>query len=80
MKENYFTRFKHYADTSSAVFSAIGESSEVLDFAWERAVLSKGDYLTSTTADRFNLLSSRTNKNNVERDHSWHRLLRQDSN
>ena len=80
VKENYFTRFKHYADTSSAVFSAIGESSEVLDFAWERAVLSKGDYLTSTTADRFNLLSSRTNKNNVERDHSWHRLLRQDSN
>lgn len=43
-------------------------------------MLSKGDYLTSTTADRFNLLSSRTNKNNVERDHSWHRLLRQDSN
>lgn len=79
-KENYFTRFKHYADTSSAVFSAIGESSEVLDFAWERAVLSKGDYLTSTTADRFNLLSSRTNKNNVDRDHSWRRLLRQESN
>ncbi|UAY93985.1 DUF262 domain-containing protein [Pectobacterium polaris] len=79
-KDNYFTLFKHYADSSSAVFSAIGQSSEVLGFAWERAVLSKGDYLTSTTADRFNLLSSRTNKNNVDRDHSWRRLLRQESN
>ena len=79
-KENYFERFKHYADCGSAVFSAIGQSSEELGFAWERAVLSKGDYLTSTTADRFNLLSSRTNKNNVDRDHSWRRLLRQESN
>ncbi|HDP8250507.1 TPA: DUF262 domain-containing protein [Escherichia coli] len=79
-KENYFVRFKHYADSSSAVFSAIGQSSEALGFAWERAVLSKGDYLTPTTADRFNLLSSRTNKNNVDRDHSWRRLLRQESN
>ncbi|MBK5143144.1 DUF262 domain-containing protein [Budviciaceae bacterium BWR-B9] len=79
-KENYFAQFKHYADSGSAVFSAIGQSSEALGFAWERAVLSKGDYLTSTTADRFNLLSSRTNKHNVDRDHSWRRLLRQESN
>ncbi|AFR03612.1 hypothetical protein PEC301653_32930 [Pectobacterium carotovorum subsp. carotovorum] len=75
-KENYLARFKHYAESGSAVFNAIGQSSEALDFAWERAVLSKGDYLTSTTADRFNLLSSRTNKNNIDRDHSWRRLLR----
>lgn len=74
--ENYFARFKHYAESGSAVFHAIGQNSEALGFSWERAVLSKGDYLTSTTADRFNLLSSRTNKHNIDRDHSWRRLLR----
>jgi hypothetical protein len=76
VEESYFKQFKHYADSSSALFSKIADSSKALNFAWERAVLSKGDYLTSTSADRFNLLSSRTNKNNVDRDHSWRRLLR----
>lgn len=74
--ESYFEQFKHYADCASALFSKIAHSSEALNFAWERAVLSKGDYLTSTSPGKFNLLSSRTNKGNVDRDHSWRRLLR----
>ncbi|HCG6557376.1 TPA: DUF262 domain-containing protein [Vibrio parahaemolyticus] len=75
-EESYFEQFKYYAKAGSALFSAIAHSSQALNFAWERAVLSKGDYLTSTSADRFNLLSSRTNKNNIDRDHSWRRLMR----
>ncbi len=47
-----------------------------INYAWERAVLSKGSYLTRISADRYNLLSSRSNKNNIDRDHSWRRLLR----
>jgi hypothetical protein len=72
----YFEQFKRYAHSAASVFSAIGRSSGKLDYLWERAVLTKGDYLTSATANRFNLLSTRLNKNNIERDHSWRRLLR----
>jgi hypothetical protein len=73
---HYFEQFKHYAAASSAVFSAISRNSKAINYAWERAVLSKGFYLTRTSADRYNLLSSRANKNNIDRDHSWRRLLR----
>lgn len=73
---NYLDSFVRYASSASAVFSCIAESSEKIDYAWERAVLSKGDYLTATSANRFNLLSTRLAKNNIERDHSWKRLLR----
>ena len=72
----YLERFVGYAASASAVFSCIAESSEKIDYAWERAVLTKGDYLTPKTASRFNLLSSRSNENNIERDHTWKRLLR----
>ncbi|MEZ8013479.1 DUF262 domain-containing protein [Vibrio sp. FF59] len=75
-EEDYLEQFRYYAKVGSVLFTAIAPSSKALNFAWERAVLSKGEYLTSTSADRFNLLSSRTNKNNVERDHSWRRLIR----
>lgn len=72
----YLERFVGYAASASAVFSCIAESSEKIDYAWERAVLTKGDYLTPKTASRFNLLSTRSNKSNIERDHTWKRLLR----
>ncbi|MFV8385260.1 GmrSD restriction endonuclease domain-containing protein [Vibrio parahaemolyticus] len=75
-EENYLDQFKFYAKAGSSVFISIALSSKSLNYAWERAVLSKGDYLTSTSADRFNLLSSRVNKNNIDRDHSWKRLMR----
>lgn len=72
----FLDRFQHYACTASAVFLRINKSSDEINYAWERAVLAKGFYLTDTTANRFNLLSTRLTKNNIERDHSWKRLLR----
>lgn len=72
----YLKRFKRYAAAATAVFHVIAKDSAALDYLWERAVLSKGNYLTAGSANRYNLLSTRTTKNNVNRDHSWHRLLR----
>lgn len=43
---------------------------------FERAVLTKGDYLTTASQNRKNLLSTNVVKNNIKRDHSWKRLLR----
>ena len=73
---DYLNRFIYYSQSASAVFSQIYEGSEKISFAWERAVLAKGEYMTSTTANRYNLLSTRQTKNNIDRDHSWKRLLR----
>ncbi len=74
--DEYFIAFQRYAEAGSAIFSTIGNSSSALNFLWERAVLSKGIYFTKATADRYNMLSTRLTKNNIERDHSWRRLLR----
>ncbi len=71
-EEKYFNRFVKYASGAEAVFSAILKSSADLDYLWERAVLSKGDYLIHASAWRRNLLST-TKK---MRDFSWKRLLR----
>jgi len=38
--------------------------------------LTKGNYLTSASQYRYNLLSTTQVKNNIKRDHSWKRLLR----
>ena len=75
---SYLERFRHYARSASAVFSCIAESSGEINYAWERAVLTKGEYLTATTgnSNRFNLLSTRRTDKNIDRDHSWKRLLR----
>jgi hypothetical protein len=55
----------------------IKDSSAEIDYLWERAVLSKGMYFIKTTAaDKWNMLSTRLSKNNIERDYSWRRLLR----
>jgi hypothetical protein len=58
------------------LFTLIISSSAVIDYLWERAVLSKGLYFTKASAGRWNMLSTRLAKNNIERDHSWRRLLR----
>lgn len=68
----YLKRFMHYANAAGSVFQAILKSSSEIDYLWERAVLSKGDYLISSSAYRYNLLST-TKK---MRDFSWKRLLR----
>lgn len=73
---DYLKCFRHYALSAAAVFTCIIENSKDINYAWERAVLTKGEYFTETTADRLNLLSTRSRKNNIERDHSWKKLLR----
>lgn len=75
-ESEFLERFRHYSRSASAVFSSINKGSDKINYAWERAVLTKGMYFTATTAHRFNLLSTRLSKNNIERDHSWKRLLR----
>lgn len=74
--KQYFERFNRYFHSLSYVFNVIGKSSSSIGYAWERAVLSKGVYCTSATWDRLNLLSSRSTKSNIPRDHSWRRVLR----
>ena len=47
-------------------------------FAFERAVLSKGDYLSYTDKEKKNLLNTSNTNQNIKRDHSWKRYLRCD--
>lgn len=72
----YFSQFKKYAKSAEAVFNLLQKNSSDIDYIWERAVLSKGIYFTQRGHDRYNLLSSRSTKHNIDRDHSWKRLLR----
>ncbi len=75
--EEYFTRFCKYANIASFVFDKSYDNRiNNKDFVFERAVLTKGDYLTSASQYRYNLLSTSDVKNNIKRDHSWKRLLR----
>lgn len=72
----YFCQFIRYFNALSAVFNKIAHSSAAIDYAWERAVLSKGVYCTRASSNRLNLLHSRDTRNNIPRDHSWRRRLR----
>lgn len=67
---NYFNSFKNYADKMVAVFKDKSDYNN--NYVWERAVLTKGDYLIDTTAWRKNLLT----KDRNTRDFSWKRFLR----
>ncbi len=67
-------KFNLYRDKSSTVFNLIEYDSSDMDYLWERAVLSKGNYFLEASADRLNMLSSRSGKN-IVRDYSWKRLL-----
>lgn len=69
--------FKKYDRSLGSVFNLIAASSSDIDYLWERATLTKGMYFTKKKwYDRYNLLSTRLFKNNINRDHSWKRLLR----
>lgn len=73
----YFEDFTSYANKASTIFEESYENRvNNKDFVFERAVLSKGDYLTTASQNRKNLLSTNLVKNNIKRDHSWKRLLR----
>lgn len=75
-EKTYQSEFDKYQKAASQVFSSIEQSSQSIDYLWERAVLTKGFYLTKASNSRYNLLSTRLSKNNIERDHSWKLLLR----
>lgn len=72
----YLTSFTRYSNAIQRVFDQIESSSASIDYLWERAVLSKGEYFTDKRGDKYNMLSSRDTRNNIPRDHSWKRLLR----
>ena len=75
----YLTQFNKYSESAGRIFSLIEDSTTNLDYRWERAVLSKGFYFTKRDT-RFNMLHTRSTKDNISRDHSWKRLLRIGSN
>lgn len=75
----YLTQFNKYSESAGRIFSLIEDSTINLDYRWERAVLSKGFYFTKRDT-RFNMLHTRSTKDNISRDHSWKRLLRIGSN
>ena len=81
-----FEKFSHYFEAiKSAMRYRYPEeldkklSAKAIDFLWERAVLTKGIYFTNKTQNCRNLLSSDNPRNNIERDYSWKRLLRIES-
>lgn len=67
----YFKKFQFYSQCAKAIFNAEGLHF-FHDFLWERALLSKGDYLLNKGSNWSFLIDD-------ERDISWKRLLR-DSN
>jgi hypothetical protein len=75
--KKYFNNLSHYATIAFEVFAKSYENRiNDEDYIFERVVLTKGDYLTSASQNRYNLLSTSQVKNNIKRDHSWKRLLR----
>lgn len=68
---NFFNSFKNYATKSIVLYDILGTEINK-DFLLERAILTKGDYLISTSYSRYNFLSTKKNP----RDYSWKRLLR----
>ncbi len=75
--EKYFDIFCDYSEKAINVFKNSYENRvNDEDFVFERAVLTKGNYLTTASRHRKNLLSTNLTKNNIKRDHSWKRLLR----
>ncbi len=77
----FFEQFKDYATKASVVFKYSYENRVNDDFCYfERAVLTKGDYLIGSGNKNNswpkNMLNTSTVKNNVKRTYSWKRLLR----
>ena len=73
---DYQAGFNRYYNSASAVFNLVKQGSETITYLWERAVLGKGKYFTHAGGAKWNLLSSNGRGKNVQRDHSWRRLLR----
>ena len=75
--KKYFNLLQTYIQKAGPVFAALkSKGSKGLNCLWERAVLSKGDYLPILSYDRYSFLNS----NWKNRDYSWKRLLRWEIN
>ena len=73
--DDYSNKFARIFDRSYSQNSCkMGDAT----FAFERAVLSKGNYLSYTNKEKKNLLNTSNTKQNIKRDHSWKRYLRCD--
>lgn len=66
----FLETFNRYSENAKATFNYVENENQT--FLWERAVLSKGDYLIDASSSRRNFLSTKRNT----RDFSWKRLLR----
>ncbi len=66
----FFNSFENYADKAIVVFK--NKNKYNIKYVWERAVLTKGDYLIDSSSWRKNLLTTEKNA----RDFSWKRFLR----
>ncbi len=69
--EVYFQSFSTYADKVIAALNYIPRSKNE-GYHWERAMLTKGDYLIANSYYRYHLLTDSL----TDRDNSWKRLLR----
>lgn len=75
---NFIEDFKRYSQAARAIFSNSYENRvNDKDYVFERAVLSKGNYLPKKNSHH-NLLSTSAVSNNVKRDYSWKTWLRVD--
>lgn len=69
--ENFFLSFKDYSEKASSVFNSEG-LNKYDNFIWERALLSKGEYLLKHNSNLSLLIDN-------ERDIGWKRLLRDEN-
>lgn len=70
---DFLDRFSDMSHRVTSVFTLIHEhGSRDLDYVWERAVFTTGDYMLDAGHNRWNLLST----SRYKRDYSWKRLLR----
>lgn len=67
-----------YGDRASVIFAkSYAERINDGEYCFERAVMTKGDYLlANTNENKWNLLSTSEVGHNIYRDYSWRRLLR----
>ena len=74
----YFEKFKNYSKIACHIFSKSYENRiNDNNYIFERAVLTKGNYLLKKSNQNvYNLLTTNLVKNNIKRDYSWFRLLR----
>jgi hypothetical protein len=70
--EEYFNSFCDYVDKAIAALDYLRNRKDS-QFLWERAVLTKGDYLLPSSYYRYHFL---TTTGLTDRDNSWKRLLR----